>query len=146
MQESARENHRFRLDNCLSALCACALGVSSWIAINAIWVEIPILCSRLPEHARLPSYIVLVSQLANVGPLTYTALLWRLGSRSRCLSFAIWIVGVLIVGALAMFALAFAWQHTAALLVLAFLLSLVDCTSSVLCQYCEQNRWFSYKR
>ena len=47
-------------------------GISSWIEINGLWVETPILVQRLPEAWKLASYIVVITQLANIGPITYS--------------------------------------------------------------------------
>lgn len=49
-------------------------GISSWIALNGVWVEVPLLITTLPESWRLASFIVLITQLANVGPLVYSLL------------------------------------------------------------------------
>lgn len=49
-------------------------GISSWIALNGVWVEIPLLITTLPESWRLASFVVLITQLANLGPLVYSLL------------------------------------------------------------------------
>ena len=46
-------------------------GVSSWIAINGVWVQTPLLVQALPEKWNLASYLVVVIQLANIGPLVH---------------------------------------------------------------------------
>lgn len=51
---------------------AVLFGISSWIALNGVWVEVPLLITTLPESWRLASFIVLITQLANLGPLVYS--------------------------------------------------------------------------
>ncbi len=50
---------------------AALFGISSWVEINGLWVETPILVERLPEKWNLSSYIVVIIQLANIGPIAY---------------------------------------------------------------------------
>uniref|UniRef100_A0A4W3H583 Riboflavin transporter n=1 Tax=Callorhinchus milii TaxID=7868 RepID=A0A4W3H583_CALMI len=54
----------------LSAL----FGLGSWVAINGLWVELPLLVPETPEGWYLPSYLTILIQLANVGPLLVTLL------------------------------------------------------------------------
>ncbi|KFW93641.1 Solute carrier family 52, riboflavin transporter, member 3, partial [Phalacrocorax carbo] len=56
----------------LTHLLACAFGMGSWVAINGLWVELPLLVRVLPEQWDLPSYITIIIQMANVGPLFVT--------------------------------------------------------------------------
>ncbi|KAM7541986.1 hypothetical protein Aperf_G00000005504 [Anoplocephala perfoliata] len=49
-------------------------GLSSWIAINGLWMELPLLVNVLPEGWNLPAYLSILIQLANVGPLAYVLL------------------------------------------------------------------------
>ncbi|KAM3178839.1 hypothetical protein ACTXT7_001733 [Hymenolepis weldensis] len=49
-------------------------GVSSWVAINGLWMELPSLVNVLPEGWNLPAYLSIIVQLANVGPLFYVLL------------------------------------------------------------------------
>ena len=51
------------------------LGTGSWLAMNGIWVELPNLISDVPEKWHLPSYLSVICQLANIGPIAYTLLL-----------------------------------------------------------------------
>lgn len=46
-------------------------GFSSWISINGLWVELPLLVNVLPEGWNLPAYLSILIQIANIGPLTY---------------------------------------------------------------------------
>uniref|UniRef100_A0A3B4AV23 Riboflavin transporter n=1 Tax=Periophthalmus magnuspinnatus TaxID=409849 RepID=A0A3B4AV23_9GOBI len=89
----------------LTHVLACLFGMGSWVAINGMWVELPLVVQEIPEHWYLPSYLTVLIQMANIGPLFITLM-------HRFLTIA---------GSL----------HSVPLLVLSFLLSVVDCTSSV---------------
>ncbi|KAM9372198.1 solute carrier family 52, riboflavin transporter, member 3 isoform 1-T4 [Phaethornis superciliosus] len=121
----------------LTHLLACAFGMGSWVAINGLWVELPVLVTVLPEQWDLPSYITIIIQMANVGPL-FVTLMHRF--RPGLLKEVAVIYVVVSVGVLACLLLAFLWNHVSviagrthstAFLVLTFFLALVDCTSSV---------------
>lgn len=116
---------------------ACAFGLGSWVAINGLWVELPLIVTVLPERWDLPSYLTVIIQLANLGPLLVT-LAHRL--RPGWVREAPVVSGVLSVGVLACVLLALLWRRTSwvlgqerstAFFVLTFFLALVDCTSSV---------------
>ncbi|NXL36601.1 S52A3 protein, partial [Glaucidium brasilianum] len=121
----------------LTHLLACVFGMGSWVAINGLWVELPLLVTVLPEQWDLPSYITIVIQMANVGPLIVT-LMHRF--RPGLLKEVTVIYVVVSVGVVACLLLAFLWSytspiagrpHSTAFLLLTFFLALVDCTSSV---------------
>ncbi|XP_011907758.1 PREDICTED: solute carrier family 52, riboflavin transporter, member 3 [Cercocebus atys] len=121
----------------LMHLLVCVFGMGSWVTINGLWVELPLLVMELPEGWYLPSYLTVVIQLANIGPLLVT-LLHRF--RPSCLSEVPIIFTLLGVGTVTCIIFAFLWnmtswvldgQHSIAFLVLTFFLALVDCTSSV---------------
>ena len=118
------------------ALCV-VFGTGSWIAINGLWVELPIIVPEIPESWSLPSYLTVMIQLANIAPLAFT-----LGN--KCFPRVVYEVPVIyisvLVGVISCALLAFFWKETSyiagaerstALLVLCFFLSMVDCTSSV---------------
>ncbi|NXL52076.1 S52A3 protein, partial [Podilymbus podiceps] len=118
-------------------LLACVFGTGSWVAINGLWVELPLLVTLLPEQWDLPSYITIIIQMANVGPLFVTVMhrFWP-----SLLKEAAVIYVVVSVGVVACLLLAFLWNytspiagrpHSTAFLLLTFFLALVDCTSSV---------------
>lgn len=118
-------------------LLVCTFGMGSWVAINGIWVELPLLVAELPEGWYLPSYLTVTIQLANVGPLLFTLLHHF---RPGCVSEVPVIFAVLGVGTIACTLFAFLWNVTSwvqgslrsiTFMVLTFFLALVDCTSSV---------------
>lgn len=121
----------------LTHVLACLFGMGSWVAINGMWVELPLVVPDIPEGWFLPSYLTVLIQMANIGPLFIT-LMHRF--RPRVLDERPVIYCIVGLGIVATFLLAFFWRHTVAiggslhsvpLLVLSFLLSVVDCTSSV---------------
>ncbi|KAM7382516.1 hypothetical protein PAMP_002243 [Pampus punctatissimus] len=121
----------------LTHVLACLFGMGSWVAINGMWVELPLIVPELPEGWFLPSYLTVLIQMANIGPLFIT-LMHRF--RPGTLDERPIIYCIVVLGIIATFLLAFFWRHTVTvggllhslpLLVFSFLLSVVDCTSSV---------------
>jgi len=128
-------------------LLAILFGISSWISINGLWVELPMLVNKLPEYWSLPSYLSIIVQIANIGPIIY-------GLLRNCLRRPppqhVSVITLLSIGCLASLALVLAWDKTSTfnfvnddgeedslsmstgLFVSVFFLALVDCTSSVL--------------
>ncbi|XP_068205739.1 solute carrier family 52, riboflavin transporter, member 3-B isoform X2 [Palaemon carinicauda] len=123
--------------NPLVDVLAAVFGIGAWVSVNGLWVELPLLVEELPEKWNLPSFLTVIISIANVGPIAYS--LWRLYKpRQRP---APVVYGLLSLGCIASLLLSLLWDHTSvigdkehstALLVLVFMLSLVDCTSSVL--------------
>lgn len=64
-----KATRRSLLVDCLIVL----FGVSSWVAVNGLWVELPVLVKKLPESWKLASYIVITTQVANLGPIIFSA-------------------------------------------------------------------------
>lgn len=120
----------------LDVLMVC-WGIGTWLGVNGLYVQLPLLVERLPEGWALPSSMVIAIQLANVGMLLY-ALLHKLLPKS---SDAPYIYGLLGIGTLALLLNAFFYERTlvlggsdrsVAFLALTFFAALVGCTSSVL--------------
>ena len=138
-----RDNVRAKLPTSLvTYFLFCIFGIGSWIAINGIWAEISILVLTLPECAKLPAILVVVIQVANVGPLAYTIVkyLFRRFDFKQIHLEVCTVILLVVLGITSCILLALLWSETAevfgsdhsvALIVLAFCLSLVDCTSSV---------------
>lgn len=121
----------------LTHVLACLFGMGSWVAINGMWVELPLVVPEIPEGWYLPSYLTVLIQMANIGPLFIT-LMHRF--RPGTLDERPVVYSIVVLGVIATFLLAFFWKHTVTvggslhsvpLLGLSFLLSVVDCTSSV---------------
>ncbi len=116
---------------------ACAFGLGSWVSINGLWVELPLIVNVLPEGWDLPSYLTVIIQLANLGPLLVTLAHKFCPGRLRE---HLVIYVVLSIGVAACVLLAVFWKNTTVILgqqfstaffILTFFLALVDCTSSV---------------
>ncbi|XP_061628869.1 solute carrier family 52, riboflavin transporter, member 3-A isoform X2 [Phyllopteryx taeniolatus] len=116
---------------------ACAFGLGSWVAVNGLWVELPLIVNSLPEGWELPSYLTVLIQMANLGPLLIALMHKARPGRlsERAVIYAILSVGVLSCGLLAFFwdrtSIVAGASHSTAFFIIAFFLSLVDCTSSV---------------
>lgn len=118
-------------------MLACAFGLASWVAVNGLWVELPLIVNALPEAWELPSYLTVIIQLANLGPLVVT-IMHKLYPGRLKEHFVIY--SILSVGVVACVLLAFFWDkttvvagasHSTAFFIITFFLALVDCTSSV---------------
>lgn len=51
---------------------ALMFGLGSWIGINGIYVQFPLLVQTAPEGWSLPAHMVMLVQIANLGPILYT--------------------------------------------------------------------------
>nr|ACO15666.1 C20orf54 homolog precursor [Caligus clemensi] len=119
-------------------ILAVFFGISAWISINGLWVELPLLVQRLPEKWNLASYLSVIIQIANLGPIFYSVLRCWLGENRTGQGIAIY--SLLIIGTVSSFILSMGWdittviggkEHSTMLFSLVFCLSFVDCTSSV---------------
>lgn len=119
-------------------ILAILFGISSWVEINGLWVQTPILVNKLPESWNLASFIVIIIQLANIGPILYSILKFKF-SLKYVEKPAIHVT--LAIGTIACLLLSLFWdsitdingsKHSIAFLTLIGLLAFVDCTTSVL--------------
>lgn len=112
-------------------------GMGSWVSVNGLWVELPILVNQSPESWNLPSYMTILVQIANIGPFLYMILnkFFPNKIKEKHGVFAIVTIGIT-----SSLLLVFLWRetsyiggvkHSTGLFLAVFLLSLVDCTSSV---------------
>lgn len=117
-------------------LIAC-FALSSWITVNGIWSELPVIVLSAPEKWQIASYTVVIIQLGFAGPLLFS-LANRLCPRIFNEKFTIYLL--FIIGILSCLFLALWYKettmidgkaHSVVLMVLVFFLALVDCTSSV---------------
>lgn len=124
--------------NILVDFLAMIFGLGSWIGVNAVYLQLPLLVSVAPEGWNLPSYLVIVIQTGNIGPLIYTVV-QKYSPKKFNDEYLIY--GLFLIGCLAAIFMAFFYQYTAfvagqersvALLVIAFFFAFVGCTSSVL--------------
>ena len=112
-------------------------GVGSWVAVNGIWVELPVLVQEAPEAWKLPSIFAVVIQIANIGPIVHTIFNALFPGKVRDI-LVIYII--LSLGIIGCGLLGFLWKETGfvggkeysvALIGLVFCVAFVDCTSSV---------------
>ena len=126
----------------IPCILVCLFGLSSWLAINGLWAEMPALVPVLPEGERLPSMIVIIIQLANIGPMVYliTSSVTSYVKKKRVDLEIPAVFIIVLLGVVTCVLLAFFWDHksflfnktrSVPLLVLSFFLALVDCTSTV---------------
>ena len=121
----------------LVGLIVCFFGTGSWVAINGLFVQLPILVKHAPEGWNLPSYLIVIIQLGNIGPILYT-----LGSKfaPRVVKETVVTHIIVLMAAVSCLLMSILWrdtsviagkEHSTALLVLVFFLALMACTSSV---------------
>ncbi|KAH8330358.1 hypothetical protein KR067_001622 [Drosophila pandora] len=119
-------------------LLAIFFGIGTWLGVNGTFIQLPLLVDEAPEGWSLPSYLSLMVQIGNLGPLLYTAIQKY---SPKKLNDGWTIHGVLLVGATSCLLTAFFYNRTApvgdtdhslALFVLTCFTALNACTSSVL--------------
>ncbi|XP_066481187.1 solute carrier family 52, riboflavin transporter, member 2 [Tiliqua scincoides] len=123
--------------NVVTHLLVALFGMGSWVSVNSLWVELPVVVKRLPEGWNLPAYLSVLIALGNVGPVSVTLIHHYAPGRLK----EQWLIHVIqAVAILAALFLALFWHwtavvageaHSLAFLVLAFLLALVCCTTNV---------------
>ncbi|CAI5778788.1 solute carrier family 52, riboflavin transporter, member 2 [Podarcis lilfordi] len=121
----------------VSHVLVALFGMGSWVSVNSLWVELPVVVKLLPEGWNLPAYLTVLIALGNVGPVSVTLAHHFAPGRLK----ERWLIhGIQLLAVVAAFFLAFFWDrivvvagepHSLAFLVLAFLLALVCCTSNV---------------
>ncbi|XP_063155849.1 solute carrier family 52, riboflavin transporter, member 2-like [Candoia aspera] len=112
-------------------------GMGSWVSVNSLWVELPVVVKRMPEGWNLPAYLTVLIALGNVGPVTVTLVHHFAPKRlkEQWLIHAIQALATVTTLFLALFwdrvAVVAGKPHSVAFLVLVFLLALACCTSNV---------------
>ncbi|XP_055368822.1 solute carrier family 52, riboflavin transporter, member 2 isoform X2 [Betta splendens] len=112
-------------------------AMGSWISVNSLWVEIPVIVRVLPEKWTLPAYLSVLIALGNVGPVAVTVTHHCAPGRldERLVIHCIQALAAAVSAFLAVF-----WSHTVTVagaerslpfLLFTFLLSVVCCTSTV---------------
>ena len=113
------------------------MNLSAWIDMHGLFIEIPLMVPYTPERWTLPSVVSICLCAANIAPVIVIILRWRQGKRFSEIPY---IYIIIIVGIVACFLIAFLWQKTVFvfgrersvwLLSCVFILSMLDCTSSV---------------
>ncbi|KAK1785485.1 hypothetical protein P4O66_018853 [Electrophorus voltai] len=112
-------------------------GMGSWISVNSLWVELPVVVNTLPEGWNLPAYLSVLIAFGNLGPVAVTVTHHFAPGRlnERVVIHAMQVVAVIASAFLALF-----WYKVATVageprsvpfLLLTFILSLICCTSNV---------------
>ncbi|CAF90080.1 unnamed protein product, partial [Tetraodon nigroviridis] len=112
-------------------------GMGSWISVNSLWVELPVVVNILPEGWNLPAYLSMLIAFGNLGPIAVTITHHCAPGRlnERLIIYCIQALAVVASIFLALF-----WSHTVSVagtersiffLLFTFVLSLVCCTSNV---------------
>lgn len=113
-------------------------GFGTWLNLNGIWIQLPLLVPSLPEGWSLSSQLGLASNFANVGPLIILLIKLLFGKSQSYEVPSICVI--FLVGIIFPSVLSFTWSNQVIifgqarsmyLLVIGFFLALVNCTSSV---------------
>lgn len=112
-------------------------AMGSWISVNSLWVELPVVVRVLPEGWNLPASLSVLIAFGNLGPIAVTVTHHCAPGRlnERLVIHFIQVLAVVAAAFLAIF-----WSHTVTIagekrslpfLLFTFVLSLVCCTSNV---------------
>lgn len=127
--------------NIFVVLLVLLFGQGSWIGINSLWVELPLLVSLgIPEQFEIASWLVIIVQVANIGPVIFTGINY-LTPKGYHLEVATNYL-ISLTGTIVCILLIFFWDvftiwnidnkpHSTYFTIFALLLALVDCTSNV---------------
>ncbi|XP_032294816.1 solute carrier family 52, riboflavin transporter, member 3-A isoform X2 [Drosophila virilis] len=128
----------FKNRNLIVDLLAICFGIGTWLGVNGTFIQLPLLVNEAPEGWSLPSYLSVMVQIGNLGPLLYTVYQkyspWKLNDGFT-------IHAVLAIGTMSCLLTAFFYnrtaslagnEHSVALFILTIFTALNACTSSVL--------------
>lgn len=65
-------------------LLALMFGLGSWIGVNGVYVQLPLIVNTAPEGWSLPAHMVMLVQIANLGPILYTLYLKYVPCNLQC--------------------------------------------------------------
>jgi riboflavin transporter 2 len=127
---------RFTKEQIITFILAVFFSIGSWLGVKATFLEEPLLVGVVPEGWRLPSYLVIITQMGNVGPIVYTILQkFNLVRDSYAIYLLLTIATIASLG-FALFHQAtaeiFGAERSVAILTSMFGFALVGCSSSVL--------------
>ncbi|CAF1331561.1 unnamed protein product [Didymodactylos carnosus] len=115
------------------------LNLSTWIALQGVWMEFPLIIPLVPEGWSLPALMSLVSCLANISPLMI--IIMRRIQGSQRFSEIPYIYALTITGILSCIIIGLFWNKTififnqkrsVILIIATFFLSIPDCSSSLI--------------
>lgn len=112
-------------------------AMGSWVSVNSLWIELPVIVNVLPEGWNLPAYISVLIAFGNIGPIAVTITHYCAPGRlnERLVIHCIQVLAVVASALLAIF-----WSHTVTIagaerslpfLLFTFVMSLFCCTSNV---------------
>ncbi|XP_033831506.1 solute carrier family 52, riboflavin transporter, member 2 [Periophthalmus magnuspinnatus] len=112
-------------------------AMGSWVSVNSLWVELPVVVNVLPEEWNLPAYLSVLIAFGNLGPIAVTITHHCAPGRlnERLIIHIIQVLAVVTAAFLAIF-----WSHTVTVagqersipfFLFTFVLSFVCCTSNV---------------
>ncbi|XP_028820559.1 solute carrier family 52, riboflavin transporter, member 2-like [Denticeps clupeoides] len=121
----------------ITHLLVALFGMGSWISVNSLWVELPVVVGVLPEGWSLPAYLSVLIAFGNLGPVAVSLAHHFAPGRlnERLVIHEIQATAVVAAMFLALF-----WSrttfvagqlHSLAFLILSFILAFVCCTSNV---------------
>uniref|UniRef100_A0A1A9VYC8 Riboflavin transporter n=1 Tax=Glossina austeni TaxID=7395 RepID=A0A1A9VYC8_GLOAU len=117
-------------------MLAIFFGIGTWVGINGTFIQLPLLVEIAPEGWSLPSYLSVMVQIGNLGPLLYTLLQNNSARKDTILIYGLLTLGTISALLSAFFysetAVVFGQEHSVALFVLTFLTAINACSSSVL--------------
>ncbi|KAL1130285.1 hypothetical protein AAG570_013223 [Ranatra chinensis] len=127
---------RAALPKALAWVLMAGFGLGGWLTVNAVYTQLPAFVDTAPEGWSLASYMAVLVQLGNLGPLAFR---WSPFRRETV------VMGAMCLNSVVLFPIAFLYDSTVPvkghltslpLFVGFFLLSLGCCTHSVLCWPC----------
>ncbi|XP_072304247.1 solute carrier family 52, riboflavin transporter, member 2 isoform X2 [Eucyclogobius newberryi] len=112
-------------------------AMGSWVSVNSLWVELPVVVSVLPEGWNLPAYLPVLIAFGNLGPIAVTIYHHCSPGRlnERVVIHVIQVLAIVTAAFLAIF-----WSYTVTVagqdrsipfFLFTFVLSVVCCTSNV---------------
>lgn len=111
-------------------------GIGTWTGINSLWIQLPLLVNVLPESWYLASYLVIIIQVANIGPIVYTLIQKFIPIPDKYYIYLLLIIGVISGGLMALYyditAEVLGMERSVVFFAIVFGFALVGCTSSVL--------------
>lgn len=112
------------------------IGIGSWIGINSLWIQLPLLVNVLPESWYLASYLVIIIQLANIGPLAYAFVQKLFPIPDNIIIYGLLAMGVVAGVLMTIYydvtSFLFGQDRSVVFFAIVFVFALIGCTSSVL--------------
>ncbi len=118
-------------------LLVIVFNLASWIDLNAVWTEMPLLVNRLPEGWELPAYFSLIINGGKIPLIAYVILKKIMKDNLQEYPF---VYAIIVIGVICLFVTAFVWDRTSiiagkevslAVMIPTFILASVDTLSSV---------------